>query len=186
MNRKLCLAISTVLLVGSTLSAHAAVDAVWRQNELTLGYQGLTTNYSCQGLKDKIESLLVYFGARKDGMKVSAYGCAGGLYRPVPAVNLKLKFETLMPAEAGAEDVVPAKWVERDLFPQKKVQQQAPQRITRGDCEVVEKFVAQILPSFSHETLQNLTTCIPFKADGTIPNLREKVLVPADEPAPPT
>ncbi len=186
MNRKLCLAVSAALALGSVASAHAAVDAVWKQNEMKLGYQGFTTNYSCQGLRDKVESLLLYFGAKKDTMKVSAYGCAAGPYRPVPAVNLSLKFETLMPAEPGEEDTVTAEWVERDLFPQKKVQQAAPQRITRGDCEIVERFVAKVLPSFSHETLQDLTTCIPNKFDGTIPNLRERVLVPAGTPAPPT
>ncbi len=185
MNRELCLAVSAALLIGSTAPVHAAVDAVWQQNELTLGYQGFTTSYSCEGLKDKMESLLIYFGARKDGLKVSAYGCAGGPYRAVPAVNLKLKFETLMPAEAGADDTVAAKWVERDLFPRKKIQQEAPQHITRGDCEVIERFVAKVLPLFSHETLQNLTRCVPNRLDGTIPNLREKVLVPQDEPAPP-
>ncbi|MDG2308535.1 MAG: hypothetical protein P8R42_28480 [Candidatus Binatia bacterium] len=185
MNWKLCSAVSTALVLGSIISAHAALDAVWKQNELTIGYQGLTTSYSCEGLKDKVESLLVYFGAREDGMKVSAYGCAGGPYRPVPAVNLKLKFETLIPAEPGAADVVAAKWVERDLSPQRKVQQKAPQHITRGDCEVIEQFVAKVLPSFSHETLQNLTTCIPHRLGGTIPNLREKVLVPEDTAPPP-
>lgn len=183
-NRMLCLAASLILL-GSTVPAHAGVEAVWRQNELTLGYQGFTTNYSCIGLRDKVESLLLYFGAKKEGMKVSAYGCAGGPYRPVPAVNLKLKFETLVPAEPGATGVISAEWVERDLFPQKKLQRAAPQRITRGDCEIVERFVAKVLPSFAHETLQDLTTCIPNKFDGTVPNLREKVLVPAGTAPPP-
>lgn len=185
MNWKLCSAVSAALVLGSMVSAHAALDAVWKQNELTIGYQGLTTNYSCQGLKDKMESLLVYFGAREEGMKVSAYGCAGAPYRPVPAVNLKLEFETLVPAEPGAAGAVAAKWVERDLSAQKKIQQKAPQRITRGDCEVVERFVAKVLPSFSHETLRDLTTCIPNRLDGTLPNLKEKVLVPEDTEPPP-
>lgn len=185
MNRMACLAISVVVLLGSAAPSLAAVDAVWRQHELTIGYQGFTTSYSCQGLKNKVKSLLLYFGARKEGLKVSAYGCAAGPYRPVPAVNLKLVFETLAPAEAGASGVVPAKWVERNLFPQKKVQQAAPQYITRGDCEVVERFSALVMPSFAHETLQDLTTCIPYRFGGTMPNLREKVLVPADTPAPP-
>ena len=185
MNRKLCVAIAALTLVAAAEPTRAEVDAVWKQNELTLGYQGLTTDYSCQGLRDKVESLLLYFGAREDTMKVSAYGCAAPPFRPVPAVNLKLRFETLVPAEKGADDVVAAKWVERDLFPQKKIQQAAPQRITRGDCEIVERFAAKVLPSFSHETLQNLTTCIPNRLDGTIPNLRERVLVPEDAPAPP-
>jgi len=179
------LALSAVVLLGSTASAHAAVDAVWTRHELTLGYQGLTTNYSCEGLKDKVESLLLYFGARKEGMKVSSYGCAAHRFRAVPAVNLKLEFETLAPAGAGAADTVAAEWVERNLSPRKKVQQAAPQRITRGDCEVVQRFTALVLPSFAHETLQDLTTCIPHRFGGTIPSLREKVLVPVDTPTPP-
>jgi len=184
-NRRLCLAVSATLVLGSVVSAHAAVDAVWKQHELDFGYQGFTTSYSCEGLKDKMESLLLYFGARKEGMKVSAYGCAAGPYTAVPAVNLKLRFETLVPADAGTPDAVAAKWVERDLFPEKKVQQPAPQYITRGDCEVVERFTALVLPAFSHETLQDLTTCVPKSFNGTMPNLREKVLVPAEAPAPP-
>ena len=176
--------IAISLLLASAGPA-SALDAVWQQHELTIGYQGLTTDYSCQGLRDKVESLLLFFGARKEGMKVSAYGCAAGPYRPVPAVNLKLKFETLAPADPGAEDVVAAHWVERDLFAQKKIQQQAPQRITRGDCEVVERFTALVLPSFTHETLSDLTRCIPHRLDGSLPNLRERVLLPVEPAAPP-
>jgi hypothetical protein len=187
-NRTISLTIPLALastLVAAPAPASTPVEAVWTSHEMTLGYQGLTTDYSCQGLRQKVKSLLLYFGARTEGLKVSAYGCAGGPYRPVPAVNLSLRFETLAPAEPGATDTVPAKWVERDLFPRKKVQQEAPQYVTRGDCEIVQRFTALVLPAFTHETLQDLTNCIPHRLDGTIPNLREKVLVPADTQDPP-
>ena len=111
-------------------------------------------------------------------MKVRAYGCAADPYRPAPAVNLQLEFETLAPANGAQSGLVAATWVERDVYPEVKVQQEAPQHITRGDCELVQRFTDTVLPSFTHETIQDLTTCIPHRLDGTIPNLRVKVLVP--------
>ncbi len=186
MIRTLCATlVAFCVMLGAEARAEEAptVPAVWKQHELTLGYQGLTTDYSCRGLADKMESLLVYFGAREEGLKVSAYGCVGGPYQPSPAINLKLRFETLVPAQADASGVVEARWAERQLFADKKIQQNTPQRIRRGDCEVVQKFTAKVLPSFTHETVHDLTTCIPHQLSGSIPNLLEKVLVPVEAEA---
>ena len=178
MDSRLAVAASAVLLLGMQTPAFAAIDAVWKKHELNVGYQGFTTSYSCEGLKDKVKALLVFFGAREEGMKVRAYGCAADPYRPAPAVNLQLEFETLAPADGAQSGLVAATWIERDVYPEVKVQQEAPQHITRGDCEMVQRFTDTVLPSFTHETMQDLTTCIPHRLDGTIPNLRVKVLVP--------
>ena len=156
-----------------------AAAATWTQHTLTFAYQGLTTRYSCEGLKQKMGALLRYFGARPESIRLRTYGCAGGPYRPSPAINLAMDFETLAPSPAdGATATVRGAWVERDLFGKTRIARQAPSSIGRGDCELVEKFVATVLPSFTHEILRDLTRCIPHELNGTMPNLRVRVLAP--------
>src|SRR4051812_36097947 len=65
-----------------------AAPAAWTKHTMTFGYQGMTTRYSCEGLKGKMRALLRYFGARPESIRLNAYGCAGGPYRASPAVNL--------------------------------------------------------------------------------------------------
>jgi hypothetical protein len=170
---------------GATASppAAASVPAIWAKHGITFGYQGLTTQYSCEGLKDKMEALLSYFGARDGSIRVRAYGCAGGPYRASPAVNLDMEFETLAPAPAdgAAAATIRGRRVERDLFPASQISRDAPTFIQRGDCELVQKFVAKVLPSFTHDIRKDLTRCIPHELDGTVPNLRVEVLVPDAE-----
>jgi hypothetical protein len=159
--------------------ASTATAATWTQHSLTFAYQGMTTQYSCEGLKQKMGALLRYFGARPESIRLRTYGCAGGPYRPSPAINLAMDFETLAPSPAdGATDAVRGGWIERDLFGKTRISRQAPSSIGRGDCELVEKFVASVLPSFTHEIVRNLTRCIPHELNGTMPNLRVRVLAP--------
>ena len=159
--------------------AATATVATWTEHTLTFAYQGLTTQYSCEGLKEKMGALLRYFGARRDSIRLRAYGCAGGPYRPSPAINLAMEFATLAPSEAADATVaVRGAWVERELFGKPRISRQAPSSIGRGDCELVEKFVATVLPSFTHEIMRNLTRCIPKELNGTMPNLRVRVLAP--------
>ena len=160
------------------------VASTWNKNAIELHYQAFTTRYSCEGLKQKARALLLYFGAREDGLRLRTYGCAGGPYRASPVVNLAADFETLRPADPPAAGTVPARWVERSLFARTRVSRDAPSYITRGDCEFVQKFVAVLLPAFAHEILSNLTRCIPHELDGTMPNLRVRVLVAAPAATP--
>ena len=155
------------------------VAATWKKNAVELHYQALTTRYSCEGLKQKVRVLLLYFGAREDGLRLRTYGCAGGPYRPSPVVNFAADFETLQPADPGSAGTVAARWVERSLFARTRVSRNAPSYITRGDCELVQKFVAVLLPAFAHQTISDLTRCIPHELDGTMPNLRVRVLMTA-------
>lgn len=167
----------------ATIPAPAATAAgTWTEHTVTFAYQGLTTRYSCEGLKGKMGALLRYFGARPESIRLRAYGCAGGPYRPSPAINLAMEFATLAPSPVdGVTPAVRGVWLERDLFPETRISRHAPSHITRGDCELVQKFVATVLPSFTHEILKDLTRCIPFELNGTTPNLRVRVLAPETE-----
>ena len=172
-----CILVAVLFLVGPG-TAEAEVAASWRAHDTQFSYQGFTTTYSCQGLKDKMESLLVYFGARSEGLKVSTQGCSAPPFRPAPAVDLRMRFETLAPVSGAVGEAIAARWAERDLSGETKVQQEAPQWITRGDCELVERFVDLVLPMFSHRILENRITCIPHRRSGTLPTVRVEVLVP--------
>jgi hypothetical protein len=50
------------------------VPAVWKEHRLDFSYMGRTARYSCEGLRDKMRSLLLDLGARRD-LKVSLLGC---------------------------------------------------------------------------------------------------------------
>jgi len=55
-------------VVGSPL------QAVWKEQRLDFSYMGRTARYSCDGLRDKMRSLLLDLGARRD-LQVSLYAC---------------------------------------------------------------------------------------------------------------
>jgi len=48
--------------------------AVWKEQHLEFSYMGRTARYSCQGLRDKMRSLLLDLGARLD-LQVALLGC---------------------------------------------------------------------------------------------------------------
>ena len=58
--------------------------AVWTDKELTFVYQGFTTRYSCDGLRDKVRGVLLDLGAQKKGLKVMQLGCSSPSGRPDP------------------------------------------------------------------------------------------------------
>src|SRR6202165_980949 len=65
-------------------------SAVWTPKELTFAYQGFTTKYSCDGLRDKVRSILLKLGARED-LQVNASPCSSlGGPDPFPGVRIKM------------------------------------------------------------------------------------------------
>src|SRR5271154_1733315 len=79
--------------------------AVWKEQQLTFYYVGRTARYSCQGLRDKVRSLLLDLGARRD-IKVSVLACdesasrlTGGSLGP----NLGLVFSSPALPDAAAK-----------------------------------------------------------------------------------
>src|SRR5579872_2911166 len=72
------------LLAGTALAEENSTQpAQWTQKEFQFVYQGFTTHYSCDGLRDKVQSILMELGARKDS-KVYELGCTSNLGRPDP------------------------------------------------------------------------------------------------------
>jgi hypothetical protein len=146
-----------------------AVPAVWKTQELRFDYVGFTSRYSCDGLRDKVESVLLLLGARRD-LKVSSFGCSRmGAPEPLPSLNIKIS--TLIPAAQGdAKDAVEARW--------KSVSLGGVGRLTGGDCELAEQIRAKILPVFTSRNLKSQTDCVPHQLPSGNILLDVEVLVP--------
>jgi hypothetical protein len=180
---------------GSVLADAAPTNAthdsgVWQRHQYSFTFMGFTTTYSCDGLADKLQLLLIASGARADA-KAQAGACASGFGRPDKFAQADLTFYTLAPtgdasgappagsppaaaptakspaATAPAATVpVPATWRAVALAARN------PRELATGDCELVEQFRNNVLPMFTTRNVQNQTTCIPHQDSGSVINLK--------------
>jgi hypothetical protein len=89
-------------------AAPEGVPAVWKTQELRFDYIGFTSKYSCDGLRDKVESVLLLLGARRD-LEVRPFGCSR-MGAPESLPSLQIKVSTLIPAGQGdVKDALEAK-----------------------------------------------------------------------------
>jgi len=144
----------------------ARESAVWTPRELLFIYQGFTTRYSCDGLRDKVRSILLELGARED-LKVTATGCfsPGG---PDPFPGVRIKMNVLQPAAdknatAGTQSV-PSHWKMLDLTPQRDA--------------VIEQVKQSILPLFATRNVEYSSSCVPHQLQIGATRLRAQVLAP--------
>ena len=155
-------------------------SAVWTEKELTFVYQGFTTRYSCDGLRDKVRTVLLDLGAEKKGLKVMQLGCSSPTGRPDPFPGVRVKMRVLQPADspeaAKAADPTPvaAHWKPVDLKLRDNFTTDS------GECELVEQIRQKIVPSFAARNVDLQTTCIPHQATAARPILKMEVLVPDD------
>jgi hypothetical protein len=176
------------LLLGCGMSAplwadesSGSVPAVWADKELTFVYQGFTTKYSCDGLRDKMRGVLLDLGAEKKSLKVLQLGCSSPAGRPDPFPGVRAKMRVLQPAGGSAGDQQPpvaAHWQPLDL--------KLPNSFTvdSGECELVEQIRQKVLPQFSVRNVELKSTCIPHQATATRPSLKLEVLKPDAAPHP--
>jgi hypothetical protein len=152
-----------------------SVPAVWADKELTFVYQGFTTKYSCDGLRDKMRGVLLELGAEKKSLKVLQLGCSSPDGRPDPFPGVKAKMRVLQPAGGSAGDGQPpvsAHWQPLDL----KLRDSFT--LDSGECELMEQIRQKVLPLFSVRNVEFTSTCIPHQASPTRPVLKLDVLKP--------
>jgi hypothetical protein len=154
-------------------AAADAQPAVWTHKEKRYTYMGFTSHYSCDGLRDKIRTTLLKFGARKD-LEVTSTGCAGGSGRPVPFPGVSIKMQVLTPASSTDTQPLQAHWKLVDLTASRDPLDVA------GDCELIEQIKEQVLPLFTTRNVQYQSTCIPNQLQVGSTQLKAEVLV-ADE-----
>jgi hypothetical protein len=150
--------------------------AVWTEKELTFIYQGFTTRYSCDGLRDKVRAVLLDLGAQKKGLKVLQLGCSSAAGRPDPFPGVRVKMSVLQPAAGTADDKTPvaAHWKPVDLKLRDSFTTDS------GECELVEQIRHKIVPLFATRNVDLKANCIPHQATAARPSLRLEVLAPDD------
>src|SRR3984893_118688 len=158
-------------------AAARSESAVWTPKEVTFVYQGFTTKYSCDGLRDKVRSVLLDLGAQKKDLKVQQLGCSSASGRPDPFPGVRVKMKVLQPAAGTADDKGPpvaAHWKPVDLKLRDSFTTDS------GECELVEQIRHKIVPLFATRNVDLKTNCIPHQATATRPTLKLEVLAPDD------
>jgi hypothetical protein len=154
--------------------AARAESAVWTPKELLFIYQGFTTTYSCDGLRDKVRSILLELGARED-LKITETPCSE-LGRPDPFPGVRIKMNVLQPAgdqsAAAGTQSVPSHWTRVDLTSQRDAVSAA------GECELIEQVKQSILPLFATRNVEYSSNCLPHQLQIGATRLRAEVLVP--------
>jgi len=153
--------------------------AVWTPKQLRFTYQGFTSRYSCDGLRDKVKALLLKLGARKD-LQVTETSCSGDPGRPNPFPGVTVKMHVLEPANGREYDPaappVPAHWRMIDVT---RWDARNPLDAA-GDCELIEQVKSRILPLFTTRNVDYTSNCIPFQLSVGGTRLKAEVLM-ADE-----
>jgi hypothetical protein len=152
--------------------AQPPVWAVWTDKELTYVYQGFTTRYSCDGLRDKIRGVLLDLGADKKTLKVLQLGCSSPDGRPDPFPGVRVKVKVVQPAGPNDTPTGQAHWKAIDLKLRDSFTTDS------GECELMEQIRDKILPLFATRNVDYKADCIPHQATATRPSLKLEVLWP--------
>jgi hypothetical protein len=148
-------------------------SAVWTPKELLFIYQGFTSTYSCDGLRDKVRGILLKLGARD--LQLTETPCSE-LGRPDPFPGVRIKMHVLQPAgdksAAAGTQPVPSHWKMVDLTPQHDAVSAA------GECELIEQVKQSILPLFATRNVEYSSNCLPHQLQIGATRLRAQVLLP--------
>ena len=142
-------------------AAQDSVSAVWVPKHVQFVYQGFTTHYSCDGLQERIRSMLEKLGAQD--LKVRQLGCVNPSGpSPFPGVNVNMR--VLVPAssadaakEKGSGPAVQAHWKQVVLMPENASFNE------QGNCELIEQFKETFLPLFTTRNVDYGSTCVPHQ-----------------------
>jgi hypothetical protein len=179
------LATLATLLVSSTVlasdeppaasdTASAAAPATWVDHEYRFPSMTFTSTYSCNGLVDKVRLLLKTSGARVGKIQPL---CSNGSYgRPDRLAQVDVHFSTLQPAGATANDSAGASAT--GVWKRVQFGINRPYDLGSGDCELVDRFRAVLLPMFAARAVQNNLRCIPHQDTGPF-GLSFEVFAPA-------
>jgi hypothetical protein len=160
-------------------AATEATAAEWVPKEARFVYLGVTTHYSCDGLRDKVRRALLDLGARPD-LSVRQLACPSPAGRPDAFPGVLIKMQVLKPADAtAAVQPVPAQWKSVDLKLDRGTLAQA------GDCELLEQIKQSLLPLFTTRNVEHRSTCVPHQLSPGASWLRAEILVSAAPPSAP-
>jgi hypothetical protein len=154
--------------------------AVWTPKELRFVYMGFTSHYSCDGLADKMRSILLQLGARSD-LKIRNVPCSGPFGRPTEFPGVTANMNVLVPWDAtsanAAATPVPAHWKLVEISTDRDPLREA------GDCELIEQVKTRVLPLFTTRNIEYQSTCIPNQLQVGGTHLKAEVLIADNQQA---
>lgn len=169
-----------IAAVPGLAAAQDDVSAVWVPKHIQFVYQGFTSHYSCDGLQDRIRSMLEKLGARD--LKVRQFGCvrpSGPTLFPGVQVDMRVLVPESSAEAAKHKDASPpiqATWSNVVLMPANASYNE------QGDCELIEQFKRTFLPLFATRNVEYGSTCVPHQLTlGT--HLSAEVLMPPPKTA---
>jgi hypothetical protein len=155
--------------------------AVWSPREVKFTYHGFTTEYSCDGLQEKMRGILLSLGARRGDLQVRSWGCTR-LRGPDPFAGVQVRMHVLEPAgNDAAAPTIRAQWRSVDLMARREVVDAA------GDCELISQIKQQVLPLIPTRSVEYRSVCEKHHLLPGATELKVQVLVPEHSgvPAPP-
>jgi hypothetical protein len=174
----ICAVLASRAAFADDASTHGA--GIWQKHEYSFQFMGFTTTYSCDGLADKLKTLLIASGARPDAT-ARAGACASGFGRPDKFARADLTFYTLAPAGSATSDSKPVDgiWIPVTIA------RYRPRDLGTGDCELVEQFRSNVLGMFTTRNVESHTTCVPHQLSGSNIDLKfESFAIPPKAPGP--
>jgi hypothetical protein len=182
------------------------VEALWVEHDLRFTYFGLTTYYSCSGLREKVRYLMQQLGARKDDLRVRVSCLEPDGVEAIPSVRITAALpaaatpETLarlereapqreLKARAGARgqgtDAALARFPAR-LETVEFTSTRAGSRIGDGDCELIEHFVRYVFPPLGLRLAEgSRLSCVPRQVSIGAVRVKVEALRAVPEPAAP-
>jgi len=179
--------------------ADESVRAVWKVQEITLPYFGLTTHYSCDGLRDKMREILTDLGAREDFL-VRIAGCTS-LTGPERLPSVVMVLATAVPANDETTKMFASDPKRAELLarmqkaakggmtysdePFDAVMKQVTLRSkdtvspgASGNCELLEQMKRDVLPKIGAKVVSDNVRCTPHQGTPGNPTMTVEVLVP--------
>ncbi len=176
----LCAAIAVPGASAADEPAANTEPGIWQKHEYSFEFMGFTSTYSCDGLADQLQRLLLLSGARADA-KASPGACASPFGRPDRFARATLVFYTLAPSATGAKGGEPGVGQWRPVA----LSNRHPIELLSGDCELVEQFRDSVLKKmFTIRNVDDSTTCVPHQESGSDISLRFETF--AQAPGAPT
>jgi hypothetical protein len=158
--------LATTCLSGISLGDPSApppehASGTWQKHQYSFVFMGFTSTYSCDGLADKLRTILLAAGARADA-KSRPGACASPFGHPDRFARADLTFYTLSSAPSS-DATKPVEGVWRAV----RLSDRTPREVQVGDCELIEQFRNQVLPMFTTRNIEDHTTCVPHQESGS-------------------
>lgn len=186
--------------------ARGTVDAVWLEHDLRFTYFGLTTHYTCGGLRDKVRYVMQQLGARKDDLRVQVSCLEPNGVEAIPSVRIQAALPAAATPEvlARLEQEAPQRELKARVgakgqgtdaalarFPARPetvefTSTRAGSRIGDGDCELFEHLERYAFPQLGLRlTEDSRLSCVPRQVGIGSVRVKVQALRAVPEPAAP-